>query len=152
MTLVYVQHRTICVHDERGEGPYVEWSSDNVFNVDGVVLNPSYRWGYDAIQIAPNVRDGDTVWVLWYVYNSGDSLGSETGQGEILWVFADENIANTALVTLQANGGEVPGFVFADEDGEELHLSNPVAGDYFCKIEGFCLQRFVVGQCPQSSY
>ena len=151
MSMVYVQHRELCIESERGEGRHADWSRTNEFIVEGVTLDTKNRWGYDAIQIAPAVLEGDRIWVLWVTYRSGDSFGSETGKGEIIWAFTDPKVADNALVALEKRGGKVNSFDFVDEDGEELHLSNP-ANDYFSRVEGFHLQAFTVGECPGSRY
>lgn len=152
MSLVYVQYREVCVHSERGEGSYADWARDNEFSIDGVTLDKSHRWNYDAIQIAPAVVEGDRVWVLWLTYRDGDSFGSETGKGEIMWVFTDAVVADKALQKMEKlDTKHVSVFDFEDEDGEMIHLSNP-ANDYFSRVEGFHLQAFTVGECPEPRY
>lgn len=152
MTLVYVQYREICVDRSRGTGRHADWSKTNEFSIDGVTLDKSHRWNYDAIQIAPAVVDGDEVWVLWLTYRDGDSFGTETGKGEILWVFTDAEVADKALQKMNAlDTKHVSVFAFEDEDGETIHLGNP-ANDYFSRVEDFHLSTHTVGQCPNSSY
>ena len=153
MSLVYVQHRTICTHDEHEGVQYGSWSRHNDFTVDGVTLDTKMRWGYDAVQIAPAVVVGDTVWVLYVTYGTGDSFGHSSGQGEVVWVFTEEAVATKALEDLEKLGTarDVVAFRFVDEDGEQLHVCNP-ANDYFSNLEGFHLQSYIVGQCPDSRY
>lgn len=152
MSLVYVQYKEVCVDRYRGTGPYPDWSRTNEFSIDGVTLDKSHRWNYDAIQIAPAVVEGDEVWVLWLTYREGDSFGTETGKGEIMWVFTEAAVANKALEKLQAlNVSHVAVFDFDDEDGETIYLSNP-ANDYFSRVEHFYLTSHTVGQCPDPSY
>lgn len=152
MSLVYVQHREICVESERGEGRYADWSRTNEFTIEGVTLDTKHRWGYDAIQIAPAVVEGDRVWVLWLTYRDGDSFGSETGKGEVMWVFTDAHVADKALQKMQAlDTKHVSVFDFEDEDGETIHLGNP-ANDYFSRVENFYLSAHTVGDCPDPRY
>lgn len=150
MSLVYVQHSCLCVHDEHDGEQYGSWSRDNDFTVEGVMLDTKLRWGYDAIQIAPAVVPGDEVWVLWVTYSTGDSFGSDRGQGEIIWVFTDKDVADKALKKLDANQKSSV-FSFEDEDGEVLHITNP-ANDHFSHIESVNVQSFIVGNCPDPRY
>lgn len=152
MSLVYVQYTDICVNSYRGEGSYADWSTTNDFTVEGVTLDNKHRWGYDAIQIAQNVKVGDRVWVLWMTYSDGDSFGSASGKGEVLWVFTDPVVGDNALQKLQAlDTRHATMFDFEDEDGETLHLANP-ANDYFSRVEQFYLTAHTVGDCPASRY
>lgn len=152
MSLVYVQHRNVVVRDWKDKGSYASWGKEAEFVIDGVALDTSLRWGYDAIQIAPAILEGDEVWVLYVTYRSGDSFGSYTGQGEIIWVFIDQMVAEKALETLRSKCGRTSSFDFVDEDGEELHLCDPTANDYFARVEGIHLKKCIVGECPPSQY
>lgn len=150
MSLVYVQHWQQCIHDEHDGEEYGSWSRDNDYTVEGVVLDAKLRWGCDAIQIAPAVVEGDEVWVLYVTYCTGDSFGSDCGQGEIIWVFTNKDVADVALRKIDANQ-TASVFSFEDEDGEVLHLSNP-ANDYFSHIESVNVRSFIVGACPDPRY
>lgn len=142
MSGVYVVYRDVLVEEYRGAGRYADWKTVHDFDVKGVTLSTKAVACWDHISIAPAVMVGDEVWVLWYTYRSGDSFGTETGQGEIIWVFTDEMVAQRALHACEARQRDT-GFVFADEDGEEIHLSNAACG-YFERVEEFHLKSFIV--------
>ncbi len=153
MSGVYVVYRDVLVEEYRGAGRYADWKTVHDFDVKGVTLSTKAVACWDHISIAPAVMVGDEVWVLWYTYRSGDSFGTETGQGEIIWVFTEEDVAQKALKVCEEQGrNRHDQFKFEDEDGETLYVGNPGRGDYFSRFQGAYLTECVVGQCPPPRY
>lgn len=143
MSRLQVHYNDVVVVDEREDGRYASWRTEYDFEVKGVGLSIHSWLRNEAVSIRPVVCDGDAVWVLYITYSSGDSFGRASGQGEILWVFVDETVAWAAQGAVERQRKSTA-FQFVDEDGEDIHLSNPGCG-YFEKIESVNIQLCVVG-------
>lgn len=143
---VYVTYETYLEHSHRSSEEYGEWREYKTFYVLGVQLAvPDYRVYYDEFQLGEmTVNTGDTLYVLWMKYSTGDSFGCTSGNGEILWVFADYETARAALERWEvALDKEEHTVQFTDSLGNTITLANPCSG-YFENLEHISIQPFVV--------
>lgn len=126
-------------NDPQGYG----WGGDYDFVVEAVSLKrPLVE--YETINVAGNIRNGDTVWVLHVVYTESDSFGSARGKGEIIWLFKSHAAALSAQKSID-QCKDNSSLVFADDDGEIIYLSNPA--DHYCDtIVGVVLTPIVVAE------
>lgn len=143
MNELYVSTQTYCTHSEYSDEPYGDWSASYVFNVKGLSLNKP-RTDYEKFNTCFDVKEGDTVYVLYMIYAEGNSFGGSSGNGEVLWVFKDLDVAKEAKKALE-DQGESFSVVFYNELGEKATMSNPGAG-YFESVEDIQLESFVVGE------
>jgi hypothetical protein len=122
---------------------YGDWSEEWSCRVDGVSLSPN-RPGKDieAVDMSVPVNVGDEVFVLYMVYDTGDSFGSAVGKLEVLYVFKDKELAKTAKETVSASENETT-LEFVVDNGKTLKLSNPGAG-YFEHINDVDFEGFFV--------
>lgn len=71
--------------------PDDEWDNDST---DGIVEVTEYNLvkedGYHVLETAFDVAPGDSVWLVWAQYSTGDSFGSYGAQYELCGVFNDE--------------------------------------------------------------
>lgn len=132
MSKLVVHYDDVAIVDEAATEQYGQWKREREFSIHGVGFKPSLQTRNETISIAPAVVAGDTVWVLWVEYSTGDSFGSDSGRGEVMWVFVDEDVANNAADQCRI-AADSTSLTFQDEDGEVIHLSNPAHG-YFERL------------------
>jgi hypothetical protein len=67
--------------------PEDEWSrasTSGSVTVNGATLVE--KDGYDCLGVAADLKPGDTIWLVWAQYETGDSFGRDGGQYELLEV------------------------------------------------------------------
>lgn len=95
MTTVY------CMYSQtrwvtREADPTDDWDAgdeDGDYEVTGVSLMPGWR---DSIDSPDEIKAGDIVWAVWVVYGTGSTFGSSGGEGQILTVTKDAELAVAA--------------------------------------------------------
>lgn len=136
---VYVQYVQDTISSYHSGEQYGDWSAEYDFRVTGVSLTPRDRYSEEKLGL-PEVKAGDVVYVLWMTYSSGDSFGSSSGNGEVLWVFKDATLALRAKQKFEAAEDAYQIEIEAD-DGVKFVLSNPAAGYFenmgFCEVSTF---------------
>lgn len=96
---VYISYSSECTasyHD--GE----KWSARYEFSVTDATLTPVYHAARHEVY-PMDVKSGDTVYVLYMIYSEGDSFGRSDGNGEVLWCFKSEELANKAKRNVDEN-------------------------------------------------
>lgn len=139
-----VKTETICVYSHKSEEEYGSWSQEYNFNVIHVSLEDSNRYTTENFTIPGEINSGDEVFVLYMIYSSGDSFGSSSGNGEVLWVFTDKDIAEAAS-KIWAASNEIDSVSFKIEDGSTVTLSNQSSG-YFENISNVEISSFIVNK------
>jgi hypothetical protein len=147
---LYVQYSQICTNDYHSGEQYGDWSTSYDFAVHGVTHGDRSRWEglahqQELFNVQFDINIGDTVYVLWMTYSSGDSFGNADGMGEILWVFKDQAIATIAK-NMWEQGATKDGahsIRFGIDDGSLVELSNPACG-YFEDCGSVELTPFVI--------
>ena len=139
---LYVKTDEYCTHSHREDRDYGEWSETYSFTVDGVYLNKTPGERYDMVEVAFDAKVGDTAAVLYMTYSTGDSFGSSTGNGEVIWVFPDGDTAVRAMRKYQANM-EKFSVEFDDGFGNLIKMHNPAAG-YFERLEDIDVKVCVI--------
>lgn len=130
---LYVQYNEECLHSESSAEPYGDWSSSWRFKVEGASLTSHDRYDEEKFEVGFEIEAGEPVFVLYMVYDTGDTFGRATGKGEVLWAFKDAKTATEALARWrEENDKRDPDYyvTFEDETGRVVQLSNPAAG-YF---------------------
>jgi len=128
MTPLFVKYSHSIILEEHSTDPYGPWYVDYDFEVKSVHLfDPDYP--YEELGTVLDLKIGDPVYVLYMIYSSGDSFGSSSGNGEILWTFANHDAAMLALECIKEKDSEW-NLEFLDDAGTIIKMSNPAAG-YF---------------------
>lgn len=141
---LYVQYSKRCVHSYREPVEYGEWSEDYDFTVDRVSLTSNDRWSEEKFEVAFDGEPGQPVFVLSIVYDSGDSFGRATGNGEVMWVFKDAKLAQAAAAAWEtATDKEQYSVEFEVEDGRKVKMHNPAAG-YFESLTSVNVDSFLI--------
>lgn len=142
---LFVQYKSICVDSYREDVEYGDWSDTNDFYVTGVNQTSRAQWSglagrEERFNVCFDVEHDDTVYVLWMTYSHGDTFGHSTGNGEILWVFRNLEVAQKALKDIEA---QVEHFSLhiRDERGNKIELTNPGSG-YFESVESVEITEF----------
>lgn len=151
MTTVYVYTNTTNTNSEYSDEPYGDWTADYDFEVTSVTLEkPQHVCDYETFNTSFNVEEGDSIYVLSMIYSSGDSFGSSSGNGEVIWVFKDVEFAKAAAQALRKHENDFS-VKFKDESGQEITMHNPGAG-YFEHISSIDVERFTVGKIGKISF
>ncbi len=138
-TKLYVQIEEILLDSFDSGEQYGDWSESHSFEPTGVSLNNESN---EEFEIIGDIKSGSEVHVLWCTYSSGDSFGHSEGNGQILWVFTDPNLAEMAKIMVYKYKEQVS-IKFNIEDGKEVKISNPGYG-YFDNLDTIELTSFVV--------
>jgi hypothetical protein len=126
-----------------------DWGAVYKFNIEAVSLKrPLVE--YETLNIAGPVAYGDRVWVLHIVYNEADSFGCATGNGEIIWVFCNEQMARSAAASIERDK-EATSFQFGDDDGTIIQLSSPISY-HEERITDVVLTPVIVSESIQYNY
>lgn len=140
---LYVSYYNNCVVNDfdagRGDWDH-QWHREYDFGIYGVNLD---RNG-ESIDVDFEAKVGDTVYVLSMTYGTGDSFGNSSGEGEILWVFKDFDVAREAALKVREQQNKFS-VVFSDENGNVHQLSNPGAGYFEC-VESVDITTCIVGE------
>lgn len=140
---LYVNYYNNCIINEfdAGTGDWDhEWHREYDFGIYGVNLDQNG----ESVDVDFEAKVGDTVYVLSMTYGTGDSFGNSSGEGEILWVFKDFDVAREAALKVREQQNEYS-VVFSDENGNVHQLSNPGAGYFEC-VESVDITTCVVGE------
>lgn len=121
------------------------WWSSNYFELKGVTLDLKTPYNVETFDVCFDAVDGDTVHVLYMIYSTGDTFGSSTGNGEVLWVFKDFEKAENAAKSLRENQNKYS-IDILDEENNFVRLNNPGSG-YFEHIERITIESFRIGAC-----
>lgn len=156
-TTLFVRYSSYLVSSHTSEEEYGSWHSTSDFNVRGVGLTSNYL-SNEMFTVGTKVDYADVVYVLWMVYSTGDSFGSSEGNGEILWVFKDNVLADRAYQLWKSaqeakqdrnNNQSYSSIEFEVDGGERVRLNNPAWG-YFEHVTSLELTMFLVeGQNEQ---
>ena len=153
-TTLYVGYTEVCTRHKKPIEEYGFWHKDYEFDVVNVsVTDPrklpgSCEVSVETIEIPSAVNVGDTVYVLYMTYSDGDSFGTAEGQGEVLYVFKNKQIAEEAH-TKWVNACDVGldevlnSVCFHKDDRSTLALSNPASG-YFSNVGHIDLIELIV--------
>ena len=142
---VYVQYREVCTSSFREDEEWGSWGEEYSFSVKGVSLTSNKDYDFhseDKVPCLTEVAVGQEVFVLWISYTTGDSFGSASGKGEVLWVFSDKKTATDARKEVYRQEKNLD-IKLALEDGSVIKLSNPVQG-YFERLDSVIIDSFIV--------
>lgn len=124
---IYISYTSWCADAMDASEEFGDWSEEWHFSVNGASLSPSS----DESFLVNSVKPGDTIYVLYLVYSDGDSFGTASGKGLVLWAFANKLVADAALAQCQhAINKENQSFEFLTDGGKKVSLGNPTT-DYF---------------------
>jgi hypothetical protein len=123
---------------------------DNTFIGVSPIVNPGtlvsgIKNGYlpdPDVVIGADVKVGDTVYVVWYEYTTGDSFGSDSGKFEFVAAYTTEELAEKCKQKILDHDG---GFsmTITLEDGEEFSMHCPWVG-YFERLEGVHINKAII--------
>lgn len=145
---LYVNYHERLVEDYWDGKEYGDWRKQWEYSVETVGLSSLAEWagiGYDVEEFETDfdVDAGDTVYVLWITYRTGDTFGYEEGRGEVLWVFKNLAAAVEAKAIWEENCRNAYIVKFLSDTGETVQVSSPASG-YFEDLEYIELSEFQV--------
>lgn len=138
---LFVQYKQTVISSVIPDEPYGPWSTELDFKPTKVTIDRPTGYEYEAFELDFDVNRGDKVYVLTIIYSSGDSFGSSTGNGEILWVFKDATKAKE--VAKLYDNSESYTIDILTEKGTKIQLSNPAYG-YFENVSSMEVDEFIV--------
>lgn len=144
MKVVKVYSNKQCTQSHRQGGSYGEWSATYNFKVEGAVLgdhnkikHSGFDWSSDNHEVFPvpdETEVGDDIYAVYIVYNSGDSFGRSTGNGEVVFATVNPVDARTVANAIEKDNNKreyTISVVLAD--GSSVTINNPAAG-YFERL------------------
>lgn len=117
---------------------YGDWSESYDFSITGAkVVDENYETRYeeDGFRIPAGCTQ---VYILYMTYSTGDTFGSASGKGEVLYAFGSREVAQAALDAVNENKNDFS-IEFKDDFGREVKVYNPGAG-YFEHIYNIDLE------------
>lgn len=146
---LFVQYKSVCVEEYHSGEQYGDWSAEYDFTVKGVstasLKSGKYRqtdYLEEEFEVDFDATPGETIWVLSMVYSSGDSFGSSSGNGEVLWVFKSRELAEHVASQVNDNSEQFQ-IAIKTDGGADIVLSNPAAG-YFENISAMYVEPFTL--------
>jgi len=150
---LYVQYDSFCIDSEEAEEQYGSWWESWQFTVGKVYASDKGLSQMEVFAPKFEFEVNDKVYVLWMTFGDGDSFGSASGKGEVLWVFKNEQIAKEAQLRVMhacrfgrgvpRGDGPLNQLSFRADDGSFVQMSNP-AGGYFNSCEQIELSEKIV--------
>lgn len=137
---VYVETLEISYESYHSGEQYGDWGESKGFDVTKVSLTQEFC--DECFDLGEPVVAGDKVHVVYVVYDTGDSFGRSTGNGELVWVFKDEELARKAVSEIEKNSEKYSIKIDLGEN-RSMTWSNPGAG-YFENITLVKYETFVV--------
>jgi len=142
MTTVFVEASSTVLSHKRAKKQFGSWSSEREFGVVGVTLNKDAYFSPHLFEVPYEVNVGDKIFVLSMTYSSGDSFGTSRGNGDIIAIFKDQNLATEAAQEIRKDE-DARDFEFTMEDGTKQKFHNSAYG-YFEHITTVSVQGFIV--------
>ncbi len=133
MSKIWVSSSCYCTYSEESEERYGPWSEHYGYSVSGVYLEDPKNYS-DAFLV--NSLEGK-IYVVYIIYSAGDSFGCSYGNGDIVWAFSNEELANNCQKLISDNRDSFSiDIEVEDGDGgtKTVTYGNPVAG-YFEDLE-----------------
>ncbi len=118
-----------------------EWHIEFQFTVTNVSIDKPEDY-HESITVDFNPTVGDKVYILVMIFQTGDSYGYSTGNGEIIWAFNNIETATSAQLAILANI-ESQTLNFKTENCTMVKMSNPAFG-YFEECTNLNIQEFMV--------
>jgi hypothetical protein len=139
---VFVQGNSEVLSQKRAKKQYDSWSAEYSYSVSGIGLTNEAYFSAHEFELPYDVKIGDQLFVVFVTYSTGDSFGTARGQGDVVAVFKDQNLAFEAAreIRKDENADE---FLFLMEDGTKQKFHN-VASGYFEHITTIGVQGFIV--------
>lgn len=140
---ICVTYDECCTHSERESGSYGSWSEDYSSSVtDAYRIDENEQAPYESETfIVPD--DATEVFVVYMIYDTGNSFGRATGKIDIIHCTVNEEAANELAKYITTNKDEYS-IKFTDDFGREISLYNPGAG-YFERISYVGVERYSIG-------
>lgn len=140
---ICVTYDELCTHNEREGGSYGSWSESYSSSVTGAHrIGDDEQVPYDSDTfIVPD--DATEVFVVYMIYDTGDSFGRADGKIDIIHCTASEEAADKLAKYITENPNEYS-IKFTDDFGREISLYNNGAG-YFESISYVGVEGYTVG-------
>jgi hypothetical protein len=140
---ICVTYDELCTHSHHSGEQYGDWSESYSSSVTG-----AYRIGDDdqapyesETFLVPD--DATEVFVVYMIYDTGDSFGHADGKISIIHCTVSEEAADKLAKTITEKHDEFT-IKFTDDFDREISLYNPGAG-YFESISYVGIERYDVG-------
>lgn len=142
---LFLKTDTHCHYSEYSPEPYGAWSEELSFEVEGVFTEKCSDFWEGEFYELHGASAGDSVYVLYLTYSTGDSFGYRSGNGEIVGVYKDIKVAKQAHKIYMENEDEYSiKLPFETYEGVKFQeISNPAAG-YFESLESLEITGFTI--------
>jgi len=140
---ICVTYEELCTDSYRSGEQYGDWSESYSSSVTGAYrIGDDEKTPYDSETfIVPD--DATEVFVVYMIYDTGDSFGRADGKISIIHCTSNEEAADKLAKMITEKPDEYT-IKFTDDFGREISLYNEGAG-YFEHISYVGVERFAVG-------
>lgn len=129
MTELFLGYKQIQLSNYHSGEEYGDWSTEYEYNITGVYLSKPEHRDFDELGVTSKVEVGDTIYIVYMIFSSGDTFGTASGMGETIWAFTNLSAAIKCCQEINKNDSEYT-IEFLDDEGQTIKFSNPAAG-YF---------------------
>lgn len=130
---IYIEYSETRISSYRDDEQFGSWGEENDFSIVRATISKPDGYEYETFELNEKIKKYDEIYVLYMTYSTGDSFGNSSGNGEILWVFSDKEIAETALAEWREHE-EAQYVEFYISDGQKVRMGNPAYG-YFEHVD-----------------
>jgi hypothetical protein len=140
---ICVTYDELCTHNEHSGERYGDWSESYSSSVTGAHrIGDDEKTSYNSETfIVPD--DATEVFVVYMIYNTGDSFGNADGKIDIIHCTVSEEAADRLAKYITEHPDEFT-IKFTDDFGRDISLDNRGAG-YFERISYVGIESFAVG-------
>jgi len=135
-----------CNSDEE----FASWGESSDWNLGGTAT-PEKK--YPDVVCPHDFAPGDTAYLVWVVYSTGDSFGHHSGGGhELVGLFRDRDTAEKLAADIEANawaynrrgGSRDAGYHFVTPDGQEFKSGYAPWKGYFESLDNARVDSVVI--------
>lgn len=141
MPNIFVDYYYNCSHRQQSE--FGDWYEDWDFYINSVHLNQPRYGQLESFTVEWTPEIGQKVYVLSIRYSDGDSFGSTSGKGEVMWVFSDRETAQRAAAALKNAGDNQQTVEIEVESGKNVRIQN-TGYDCFTHVYSYDVDVFTV--------
>lgn len=146
---VRVEYNECCVYSEREDVEYGSWEERYESSIEAVHVISEDDRASRSSDIFAVPDDANEVYVVYMIYDTGDSFGRSDGHIDVIHCTANEESAHELAKKITENSEEFT-IKYVDDFGREISIRNNAAG-YFEHIQYVEVKRFSIGNSPRKS-
>lgn len=139
---ICVEYAEVCTYSEREPVQYGSWEECYDSNITEVYTIDADEHGPYCSEVFTVPDDATEVYVVYMIYDTGDSFGRAYGKIDLIHCTASEEAADALAKKITENSEEFL-IEYVDDFGREISIHNNGAG-YFQHIRYVGVEKFAV--------